>query len=629
MAYDPTMGVVILFGGWNGTDVFNDTWEYKAGAWTELHPAHAPGPVWGASMVWDPTDGYLLLFGGWNFTNGNSNLTWKFENGDWALLHPVVSPTARDIAGMTWDAGDGTILLFGGTGPSRWLNDTWTYLGGNWTQILIHHTPEWRGGSSMAYDPTDGYVILTWGEAQQEYQDLWTYHAGAWTNRTAAAGGSAAIATHRDGAVLVWDPAAGYALGSLGESLGLYPNDTCSVVGGLFTNLYSPVAPLGVQYAAATWDAADGYVLIFGGAAGTRLQNTTWAWSTPLPLVPLGSVSPPPADVGQTVFYQGWARGGDPPYAFSWEFGDGQTGAGAHAQHAYNWPGTYQINLTVEDNDSEYANQSFTMTVVWGPGGGALTAAASCTPDPATGSIPLEVSCKGRGSGGFPPYTPVWTMGDGTVFDGWNITHNYTNAGTYDAVLTIRDRSGQTNETTTLVDATPYVPPPPPIAIVAEASPASGKAPLTVQFTSLVTGGVAPYTYDWTFGDGGSSGLANTTYVYSSAGPAPSYQWTVVLRVTDAQQVSAQKTLTVTIYGSNSTATSAPGFLGLPGDEGVILVAALVVVVVVITVLAVVVVRRRPPPSEEEAPYSALQVGAFPRDPPTPPPPALPPSYPE
>jgi YVTN family beta-propeller protein len=48
------------------------------------------------------------------------------------------------------------------------------------------------------------------------------------------------------------------------------------------------------------------------------------------------------------------------------------------------------------------------------------------------------------------------------------------------------------------------------------ATPLNGSAPLDVQFTSVVTGAVT--SYSWNFGDGGAANIANPNYVYTSAG---------------------------------------------------------------------------------------------------------------
>jgi PKD repeat protein/glycosidase len=60
-----------------------------------------------------------------------------------------------------------------------------------------------------------------------------------------------------------------------------------------------------------------------------------------------------------------------------------------------------------------------------------------------------------------------------------------------------------------------FVPPPPPVANFS-ASPTNGQPLLSVQFTNLTTGSAT--SYNWTFGDGGSSTAINPSRVYSNAG---------------------------------------------------------------------------------------------------------------
>ncbi len=133
----------------------------------------------------------------------------------------------------------------------------------------------------------------------------------------------------------------------------------------------------------------------------------------------------------------------------------------------------------------------------------------------------------------------------------------------------------------------------PPLQLSIAANPNNGQSPLSVSFTSTVTGGLGPYTYAWTFGDGGTSSSANPTYTYQSAGT-----YTVTLVVTDSQsnQKSATATVTVTSPGFGSGVMSSTGGLVLLGVIAV-------VVVVAVVVLAVVLRRRKPaPPTQPPSP---------------------------
>jgi PKD repeat protein len=66
----------------------------------------------------------------------------------------------------------------------------------------------------------------------------------------------------------------------------------------------------------------------------------------------------------------------------------------------------------------------------------------------------------------------------------------------------------------------------PPVANFS-ASPTSGVAPVTVEFTDLSSG--SPTSWSWTFGDGGNSALQNPSHTYSAAG-----SYTVALTATNA-----------------------------------------------------------------------------------------------
>ena len=63
----------------------------------------------------------------------------------------------------------------------------------------------------------------------------------------------------------------------------------------------------------------------------------------------------------------------------------------------------------------------------------------------------------------------------------------------------------------------------------------------TVQFNSTATGGVAPYRYVWSFGDGNFSTIANPTHVFTPG------TYTVELIVLDSTNasVTVRKNITV------------------------------------------------------------------------------------
>ena len=186
----------------------------------------------------------------------------------------------------------------------------------------------------------------------------------------------------------------------------------------------------------------------------------------------------------------------------------------------------------------------------WIQGTTPLTAAAAGTPT--TGNAPLNVSFTGSAQGGTAPYTYSWNFGDGSAAStAQNPSHTYTAAGTYDATLTVTDRSSPAKTATSIVtikvNAVGN-----PLTATASATPTSGQIPLNVAFTGIGTGGTPPYSYSWNFGDGSATSTAqNPSHTYSNAGT-----FTAALTVTDSS--SPAKTATSTVPITSTPVQGAP-----------------------------------------------------------------------
>src|SRR5579859_3826037 len=94
-----------------------------------------------------------------------------------------------------------------------------------------------------------------------------------------------------------------------------------------------------------------------------------------------------------------------------------------------------------------------------------------------------------------------------------------------------------------------------PLTAATSASPTTGNAPLSVSFTGSASGGTAPYSYSWNFGDGSTSTTQNPSHTYSSAGT-----YTATLTVTDsaspAHTATSSVTVTVNAIGNPLVATA-------------------------------------------------------------------------
>ncbi|MCK6629742.1 MAG: PKD domain-containing protein [Anaerolineae bacterium] len=133
----------------------------------------------------------------------------------------------------------------------------------------------------------------------------------------------------------------------------------------------------------------------------------------------------------------------------AWDFGDGTSSEGRWVEHTYNTPGTYQIVLTVTDDDGLTAQATQTVLIdepvqVQLPPNVSLVA-------PATGLVGETLSFDASGSndpdGQIVDYT--WNFGDGVIQSGLLITatHSYSQPGVYTTTLTLTDDQGLINST--------------------------------------------------------------------------------------------------------------------------------------------------------------------------------------
>ena len=108
-----------------------------------------------------------------------------------------------------------------------------------------------------------------------------------------------------------------------------------------------------------------------------------------------------------------------------------------------------------------------------------------------------------------------WNFGDGSNGFGTNPSHTYASAGTYIACLTIYDSLQLCYDTICKPVTVTGGSNPTPCSLTTSYTVNSNNS---VSFTSTITGGTAPFAYSWSFGDGGSSTMANPTHTYNSPG---------------------------------------------------------------------------------------------------------------
>ena len=259
-------------------------------------------------MVYDVADGYLLLFDSVLKDQSYFSNTWKFSNGVWTNITTSPAPSPRGSTAMAYDAGDGYVILFGGEGftPNQQVQgDTWKFSGGIWSAIPTSQHPSPRAAAAMAYDGGDGYVILfggfnTTGGVLNYPGDTWKFSGGSWASITTSGSPSPRSAGSMD-----YDAADGYVVlfGGLGYS---NTGDTWKFSGRVWTDITTCQHPSPRISTAMAYDFADRYVLLFGGQSPnllvTQLLDDAWKFSAGLwtNIMPTGG---PSAREGASMAY--------------------------------------------------------------------------------------------------------------------------------------------------------------------------------------------------------------------------------------------------------------------------------------------------------------------------------------
>jgi YVTN family beta-propeller protein len=322
MAYDYTDGYVVLFGGWNNSadsGSRGDTWSFTGGSWTELESYNystsysclfvangtstsCPSPRAEAGLSWDGIDRYLVMFGGWDGKSSSSfQETWSFAGGHWTEQHPSTSPTSLVEPAISYDAVDKEVVLFGGAnlhlgGCDVYEIETWTYQQGDWTLLDPSTFPSSRT-SAMVWDSAESRIVLfggggNYGSAactSDPQGDTWTFAHNNWTRVVGAGsppGSFVAGVPVSNGLIpgvasMTYDAKDGYVL-----VYGGFSENTWEYSAGSWTFLNDTTRqPAQRDNAMMAYDPVDGYVVLFGGQGSTcgtqpsYLCGDTWEFS--------------------------------------------------------------------------------------------------------------------------------------------------------------------------------------------------------------------------------------------------------------------------------------------------------------------------------------------------------------
>ena len=131
----------------------------------------------------------------------------------------------------------------------------------------------------------------------------------------------------------------------------------------------------------------------------------------------------------------------------------------------------------------------------------------------------------------------TWSFGDGTSSTDKNVTHNYATSGTYSVTVAAVNSEGATNSTTkqVIINRKPADPP----VVSFSYSGNTSFAPCIVTFNNNTTNAVS---YNWTFGDGGTSSEKSPQHLYSNGGT-----YNVILNATNSDGLTVSLTKAVNV----------------------------------------------------------------------------------
>lgn len=153
--------------------------------------------------------------------------------------------------------------------------------------------------------------------------------------------------------------------------------------------------------------------------------------------------------------------------------------------------------------------------------------------------------------------------------------------GTYTMLVTIKAKAvGDLFASTDSYRCNLAVKEVPPLSVSVQASKTSGQAPLSTTLSCSVNGGVGPYEYQWTLGDGTTSTQSTVSHKYSKGG-----MFTAVLVVHDSRGQISSDSVIINVQANPMDLSDTSGGINpllLLGVAGLI---AGVIIVVAITML--------------------------------------------
>ncbi|MBU2975929.1 PKD domain-containing protein [Zobellia sp. B3R18] len=132
--------------------------------------------------------------------------------------------------------------------------------------------------------------------------------------------------------------------------------------------------------------------------------------------------------------------------SYFWDFKDGSTSTSSNPSHSFTKKGTYNVILTVTDEEGLKDSDTITITITETENEAPVAVASG---SPLTGYAPLTVELKAYNSTDDKAIKGYfWDFKDGSTTTTKNPSHTFSEAGIYQVELSVKDEEGLTHSTT-------------------------------------------------------------------------------------------------------------------------------------------------------------------------------------
>ena len=285
MVWDEDRGVLVMFGGTDNQQFFDDTWEWDGSGWTRVEP-EGPNP-WarsGHGMAYVPARRRTVLIGGNNGAISGMDV-WEWDGSSWIEVTPAQGsePSARVDFAVARSVKPGAVVLFGGVSMGGATRQLWEWNGARWRDLTPRQdpgrAPEARTLHAMAYDARRNLVWMTGGRSATLSLiplDPWTWDGSSWSRVTDPDTVEASRFDHcmefdssRDRLVLI---------GGLGTSAPVGDSWIFHPTSGVWRGRSPANTPSPRADPLFTWDPSTSTILAHGGDGQSQLFDL-WSWN--------------------------------------------------------------------------------------------------------------------------------------------------------------------------------------------------------------------------------------------------------------------------------------------------------------------------------------------------------------